>query len=130
MELGVRVLQGLRDINNDGGRNEVLLPAFKKSLQNGEGDRLPPSPTHSTKGPLDVVLMEGWCVGFSANSSPGLEERWEERVGAEMKVWCAVEHVGEVNEMLKVYEALWAFSSGLFSFFSFLLPYYQQTHNR
>lgn len=109
LELGVRVLQELRDINDEGGRNEVLLPAFEKSLHNGEGDRLPPSPTHSAKGPLDVVLMEGWCMGFSAITSDELDERWEERVGAEMKMWCAVEHVREVNEMLKGYEALWAF---------------------
>jgi D-glycerate 3-kinase len=53
--------------------------------------------------------MEGWCMGFSAISSHELEERWEESVGGEMKKWCAVEHVREVNETLKGYEALWAF---------------------
>ena len=53
--------------------------------------------------------MEGWCMGFSAIASDELDERWKERLGTEMKMWCAVEHVREVNEMLKGYEALWAF---------------------
>jgi hypothetical protein len=53
--------------------------------------------------------MEGWCVYLSAIASDEFDERREESVGAEMKVWCAVEHVREVDEMLKGYEALWAF---------------------
>ncbi|KIM81454.1 hypothetical protein PILCRDRAFT_821539, partial [Piloderma croceum F 1598] len=105
-------------------------PHSRKAYRTVKATDSPPAP-HSTKGPLDVVLMEGWCVGFSAISSHELEERWEERVGAEMKVWCAVEHVGEVNEMLKVYEALWAFSPDNFHFPfpKTLQEHYMKTHN-
>ena len=47
-------------------------------------------------------------MGLLAIASDELDERWKEKVGAEMK-WCAVEHVREINEMLKGYEELWAF---------------------
>ena len=48
-------------------------------------------------------------MGFSVITPDELGQGWEKRVGAEMKRWCAVEHVMGVIEMLKGYEALWAF---------------------
>jgi len=51
-------------------------------------------------------------MGFSAISERELLERWERWEGGmdgAMKKWCMLEHVGEVNEMLKGYEDLWTF---------------------
>ena len=43
----------------------VSIPVFDKSAFNGEGDRSPPSTWPLIKGPVDVVVFEGWCVGFT-----------------------------------------------------------------
>ncbi|RFU72400.1 hypothetical protein TARUN_9850 [Trichoderma arundinaceum] len=44
------------------------LPQYDKALFSGQGDRLPPSSwipvNHSSSPPLQVVILEGWCVGF------------------------------------------------------------------
>lgn len=44
----------------------VWIPSFDKSLFQGEGDRLPRSEwkTIDYHCPIDVVIFEGWCVGF------------------------------------------------------------------
>jgi D-glycerate 3-kinase len=129
LELGVSVLERLSMINNDdelGEAGEVQLPVFEKSLYNGEGDRLPPSPEHCVAGPLDVVLVEGWCMGFSSIHQQELNERWE-GISEEMKRWCGLEHVMQVNEKLEAYEELWRFfdvfiqvGAALFSLFVYV----------
>lgn len=40
----------------------VGIPVFDKSLFNGEGGRQ--DKQREIKGPIDVVLLEGWCMGF------------------------------------------------------------------
>ncbi|KAJ1958533.1 hypothetical protein GGI12_004708 [Dipsacomyces acuminosporus] len=42
------------------------VPAYDKSLQNGYGDRVPQSQWKQTSPPIDVVLFEGWNLGFRA----------------------------------------------------------------
>ena len=54
VDLGVRVLEAL------GRPGEVVLPRFDKAA-----DDRAPSGT-AIKGPVDVVLFEGWCVGARA----------------------------------------------------------------
>ncbi|KAF7321589.1 hypothetical protein MKEN_00679900 [Mycena kentingensis (nom. inval.)] len=62
--------------------------------------------------PVDVVLLEGWCVGFCPISDEELHSRWDgawtkERrrlgLGAEVRK----EHVQAANEVLKGYIELW-----------------------
>ncbi|RPA87498.1 putative Uridine/cytidine kinase [Ascobolus immersus RN42] len=45
---------------------EVKIPKYDKSLFDGAGDRLPESEWSVVETPVDVVLFEGWCVGFRA----------------------------------------------------------------
>lgn len=48
---------------------EVKLPRFDKSAHKGAGDRVSESlwvTITPSKDPVDVVLFEGWCVGFSS----------------------------------------------------------------
>src|SRR5258708_26476822 len=40
----------------------VFTPIFDKSLFGGYGDRS--TSRNTVKGPVDVVLLEGWCMGF------------------------------------------------------------------
>lgn len=44
----------------------VEVPFFDKSCFNGEGDRAPQSTWERAVLPVDVVVFEGWCVGFTA----------------------------------------------------------------
>ncbi|KAF4028681.1 putative ATP-dependent kinase TDA10 [Phytophthora infestans] len=42
---------------------EIALPRYDKSQHNGRGDRAPLSDWDRKQGPLDVLLIEGWCMG-------------------------------------------------------------------
>ncbi|EGZ28732.1 hypothetical protein PHYSODRAFT_552435 [Phytophthora sojae] len=55
---------------------EIALPRYDKSQHNGRGDRAPLSEWDRQEGPLDVLLIEGWCMGFQAidDSSSELSE--------------------------------------------------------
>ena len=77
------VLGGLKE------GKQVKIPRFDKSLFGGEGDRVVEGDV--VEGQVDLVILEGWCVGFRAVDSG------DERLG-EMK---------EVNEVLKTYHEVW-----------------------
>ncbi|EGO26260.1 hypothetical protein SERLADRAFT_463124 [Serpula lacrymans var. lacrymans S7.9] len=90
VQLGTEVLGALKEINgavgvdgegsfNKQGRT-IELPSFEKSLFEGEGDRLPRGEGKGTvvSAPptVDVVVLEGWCVGFYPVSDECLKRRW------------------------------------------------------
>lgn len=107
--------QLLSKLKSQSGRIE--LPRFDKSLFNGEGDRLPMDLDDATfvQTPVDVVILEGWCVGFNSISVEELHHKWvgvwqEER--AKLGLSDAVKEIdiNLVNETLKEYEQrLWPF---------------------
>ncbi|KAJ7076827.1 P-loop containing nucleoside triphosphate hydrolase protein [Mycena belliarum] len=108
--LGLQVLTQLRD----GGA--VELPRFEKSLFDGEGDRLPVGSEGGVIAtpPVDVVLLEGWCVGFYPISVAEMDVRWdgawaEERRRLVIGESVRKQDVLEVNERLKDYIPLWDF---------------------
>lgn len=49
---------------------EIALPRYDKSLQNGRGDRAPVDVWPIIKGPIDIVLLEGWMLGFTSSNQP------------------------------------------------------------
>ncbi|KAG1818325.1 P-loop containing nucleoside triphosphate hydrolase protein [Suillus variegatus] len=109
--LGTSVLGNLKKINEvDAGTVEI--PIFDKSLFNGQGDRI--SDGETVKGPVDVVVLEGWCVGFFPTSKELVEERLKEPVPTlesdmfDMKAFVSVDHVLAVNEQLKRYVEWWS----------------------
>jgi D-glycerate 3-kinase len=59
--LGASVIAALRD---DDGRG-VRVPVYDKSAHGGRGDRLPESQWRTERGPFDLVLVEGWMLGFA-----------------------------------------------------------------
>ncbi|KAK6536929.1 hypothetical protein TWF281_001136 [Arthrobotrys megalospora] len=64
---------------------EKLFPIFDKSKFGGEGDRLPQNEWHRSEPGevVDVLVFEGWCMGFQALSDSALRNAWEEaRVAA------------------------------------------------
>jgi D-glycerate 3-kinase len=65
-------------------KSNIRVPAYDKSAFNGAGDRLPESDweTCNRQGepPVEVVIFEGWCVGFRALNDEEVERKWKAAV--------------------------------------------------
>ncbi|KAF8435016.1 P-loop containing nucleoside triphosphate hydrolase protein [Boletus edulis BED1] len=128
--LGCTILSALKAINDgsrtgddqgtdagtDAGVGQVALPMFDKSLYDGAGDRAPS--TRAVRAPIDVVVLEGWCVGFYPVTRAEVEARWEGRgvpeldsltdeCGFDMREYVGLEDVLEVNALLRAYVEWW-----------------------
>jgi D-glycerate 3-kinase len=110
LPLAVSVLRALQAINRSPrGMASVTLPRFNKSAYGGEGDRKPAGEV--VHGPVDVVILEGWCVGFLPISEAELERRCNlgvDTVGVDMRRY-DVDELKLVNEHLKKYREVWNF---------------------
>ncbi|RTE66600.1 hypothetical protein EH243_05790 [Amphritea opalescens] len=69
VELGIELIRGLKGEFGDEGRN-VKIPVFDKSID----DRCPPVLWQEWHGKADVIVLEGWCVGASAQPEAMLAE--------------------------------------------------------
>lgn len=58
---------------------DIVLPIFDKSLFNGDGDRLPETQWRvvSPQPSLQVLVFEGWCIGFRPLSEAEVEAKWK-----------------------------------------------------
>lgn len=91
LELGSKTLEKLVKGQENG--KEILLPRYDKSLHFGRGDRAPESAWPSVSTPIDVVLFEGWMLGFRP-------------VGEEAAA-AVSPHLPAVDNFLKEYEGAW-----------------------
>jgi len=48
----------------------MYVPQYDKSLHHGRGDRAPFGRWLTATGPVDVVILEGWMLGFTPLSLP------------------------------------------------------------
>jgi len=105
--LGLSLLRSLKDINRSRA-DDIRIPRFDKSLFDGEGDRLPESEWTPVQAPLDVVLLEGWCVGFYPQSRQYIEARMNE-VPFVLSATPAysLEHVLDMNQRVAEYIEWW-----------------------
>jgi D-glycerate 3-kinase len=89
------------------GEDDLKIPSFDKSRFDGEGDRIPESewPTISQKP--DVVIFEGWCVGFQPLPASSIEEKHSLAIAGKLPVNTPashqVSHLMQINESLKRY---------------------------
>jgi D-glycerate 3-kinase len=137
IDLGVEILSALKTANK-----RVELPRFDKSLFGGEGDRLPMdgSGTVVEQPPaVDVVVFEGWCVGFHPIPEYELLSRWngvwkqeKAMLGLGENQMGRLEDLEAINEKLKSYLKLWTFfdvfvrvRSDFFVFFKALRQLFQ-----
>jgi len=112
--LGISILAALKD-----GSQSIELPRFDKSLFNGQGDRLPMDGSGvQIKQPpaVDVVILEGWCVGFYPITQEELDKRWDgiwkeerDKLGLSDDTLCSKRDVERANEALLQYSRLWNF---------------------
>ena len=64
----------LRQLMEGDPGTRTRIPRFDKMAKGGEGDRLPESHWPEVEGPLDMVILEGWCVGACAQRPEELLE--------------------------------------------------------
>jgi bisphosphoglycerate-independent phosphoglycerate mutase len=71
VDLGWKVIRSLRR-SSEG--TVVKVPVFDKSLNSGQGDRLPEDRWRRCRRKIDIVLFEGWCVGARPVGERGLQD--------------------------------------------------------
>jgi D-glycerate 3-kinase len=90
----------------------VPVPVFDKALHGGRGDRLPEALWRTVAGPVDVVLLEGWMVGFRAlpDAAEGSSSSRSSSTGSSGGAALASIHPGlpAVNRLLRAYDAVTA----------------------
>jgi D-glycerate 3-kinase len=112
VRLGTQILRDLQHINEasvPATPREVKFPLFDKSLHNGAGDRVTGNVV--IHPPLDVVVLEGWCVGFRPIIPEELEKRWSEAFQRPEQVISMIkfrkEDILELNQKLDGYSKMW-----------------------
>ncbi|KAF9249635.1 hypothetical protein DTO006G1_6705 [Penicillium roqueforti] len=90
----------------------ISIPSFDKSLFNGEGGRVP---SHEwdrlNTSDIDILIFEGWCVGFQSLAEEQVRLRWSESENsASENIYPtntlkehAIEHLLGVNASLQQY---------------------------
>jgi D-glycerate 3-kinase len=68
--LGARVIEELTALR-DGA--EVLVPTYDKSAHAGRGERAPMSGWRRVHGAVDLLIVEGWMLGFSPVDDAAIE---------------------------------------------------------
>ncbi|KAH9174940.1 P-loop containing nucleoside triphosphate hydrolase protein [Lactarius sanguifluus] len=98
--LGLSLLRSLKDIN----RSPTVSLVVKEIV-------LPESEWTPIHGPLDVVLLEGWCVGFYPQLRQYIERRINQiPLGLEQTFDVSaytLEHILDVNQHLAEYAKWW-----------------------
>ena len=78
LPLAIEVLSSLRQ------GLPTKIPDFDKSAFNGEGDQIAYERWQVVNEPeqkrIELVILEGWCIGFQALSDADLQQSWEDAV--------------------------------------------------
>lgn len=64
IELGINTLRALK-VHSE--RQPTVVPRYNKSAHDGKGDRFPVSEWKTLESSPDIVLVEGWMLGFRPN---------------------------------------------------------------
>ncbi|EQC37944.1 hypothetical protein SDRG_04961 [Saprolegnia diclina VS20] len=87
---------------------DVVVPRYDKSAFEGRGDRAPQDAWQHHTGPLDVLVIEGWCLGFEASNLPlYVSQLHAARVYLHRRRR-SHRHLGPVNEALKDFDRIYA----------------------
>ena len=63
LQLGQETLEALQSAVS--AEAETAVPRYDKSKNEGRGDRAERSSWPHVQGPIDIILFEGWMLGFS-----------------------------------------------------------------
>lgn len=69
-----------KDPKHNGSQAIIRWPSYDKSLHGGQGGRVPEDRWErvSLDLPLDILIFEGWCLGFQPLTDAEVTERWEQ----------------------------------------------------
>ncbi|KAF2280572.1 P-loop containing nucleoside triphosphate hydrolase protein [Westerdykella ornata] len=106
--------QFFSSLRNQDADSELRIPRFDKSKFHGEGDRLPEAEWPVVKGAVDILVFEGWCLGFQAlpedevkrkyeASFSGTAQSQEEPESTNTLADHALSHLQDVNQNLRRY---------------------------
>ncbi|WFD21813.1 glycerate 3-kinase [Malassezia equina] len=97
--LGTQILHALH-------RNErVSVPVYDKSAHGGEGDRAPA--LRALPYPLDVVLFEGWCLGFRSRTRDDLAQAMAHAPPGASYASCSIDELAWISAELHRWEMQW-----------------------
>lgn len=111
LALGAAVFSALQS------RQQTKIPVYDKSQFNGQGDRTDEASWETVnkpgEKPIEVVVFEGWSVGFRALNNDELEWKWAEArewendgVAETQLAKCRLQDLMFVNEALRGYDVL------------------------
>ncbi|KAK9469152.1 P-loop containing nucleoside triphosphate hydrolase protein [Lipomyces arxii] len=91
----------------------TTIPRYDKSQYNGQGDRAHPSTwtkVNEFEPKIEVVIFEGWCVGFKALTDDEVRIKWEDSQATRSSrstLWkYSLEHLLFVNDQLRKYDVI------------------------
>jgi D-glycerate 3-kinase len=70
VELGRATIETIASL---GAGDRTLVPQYQKGAHGGRGDRAPPGEWKRVVGPVDLLIVEGWMLGFSPVDPTALE---------------------------------------------------------
>ncbi|KAI9300630.1 P-loop containing nucleoside triphosphate hydrolase protein [Cunninghamella echinulata] len=83
----------------------ALIPVYDKSLYDGLGDRCPKKEWQQVHGPIDIILFEGWSLGFKSLSLEQLQQIYQQSLFfMEKKKMFTLTHLAIMNDFLMEYE--------------------------
>lgn len=103
VDIGTKILQDFRD-----NASTIRIPVYDKSAHEGLGDRLPS--WHVIEGAVDIVLFEGWCLGFHSVPMSVLQRTMEvakDVTPAPAYAAYTLQDVSLINQELAVWEQAW-----------------------
>lgn len=97
--------------------DQISIPRYDKSAFNGHGDRMDTSSwievNKKDEQPIQLVIIEGWCIGFRPLSEEELESTWKgavkqagQRTYEGRLGYLKFDHVQKINTNLRKYDAL------------------------
>ncbi|ORX60917.1 P-loop containing nucleoside triphosphate hydrolase protein [Piromyces finnis] len=69
VEFGKKIFNQLKNMESN-----ISIPTYNKALKNGRGDRSPESEWQNVSPPFDIVIFEGWMVGFKSLNNDVISE--------------------------------------------------------
>ena len=74
LKLGDQILNELQQL----GDKKLSVPRYDKSAHSGQGDRFPQEQWGEVQGPIRIVLLEGWMLGFRAPNDDCKDPLWQQ----------------------------------------------------
>jgi len=97
--LGEKIFRKLKN-----SEKNILIPKYNKALKNGRGDRAPENEWKIASPPYDIIIFEGWMLGFKSLKDDILTKIIPNTKYAKRY---PIDHLLKINSNLKKIENLW-----------------------